>query len=190
MQNFDICTPCKEHYRAESFFRHHRRLRAMRHLGQAWFCLADLARLMGIRLDERSTLKLDPDQRRLAWLECHSQWKKCVMISESGVFALLIHHYVPENRALRQWLTHEVLPQLRRRDELLMDEPQVERLQWLGKTLLMLSWRNESWVRWQDMPNLIPQVPPPSGFWHRLWNRSMDRRPVELADSHGLLKHR
>ncbi|WP_205504982.1 hypothetical protein [Pseudomonas viridiflava] len=22
----------------------------------------------------------------------------------------LVHHYVPENRALRRWLTHEVMP--------------------------------------------------------------------------------
>ena len=35
------------------------------------------------------------------------------MVSESGVYALLIYHYYPENRCLRQWLTHAVVPALR-----------------------------------------------------------------------------
>jgi prophage antirepressor-like protein len=27
------------------------------------------------------------------------------MLSESGVYALLVYHYVPGNRLLREWLT-------------------------------------------------------------------------------------
>ena len=33
-----------------------------------------------------------------------------LMLSESGAYALLLYHYHPENRNLRQWLTHEVVP--------------------------------------------------------------------------------
>jgi prophage antirepressor-like protein len=60
---------------------------------QAWFCLQDTARLMGRPLDERATLKLDPDQRRTAWLSANGQWSKQLLISESGLFAMLVHHY-------------------------------------------------------------------------------------------------
>lgn len=174
--------PILEHYPAECFFRHHRRLRTIRHDGQAWFCLPDLARLMGVRLDERCTIKLDPDQRRTAWLECHGLWEKCLMVSESGVFALLIHHYVPENRALRQWLTHEVLPELHKRTQRMVEEPDMSRLQWLGNTLLMLQWKNESWVRWRDMPCLMAEVPRGRGVWQRIWDRALGRRSAVLRD--------
>ncbi|GAB7532237.1 Bro-N domain-containing protein [Pseudomonas sp. 3A(2025)] len=172
MQNFNICTPCAEHYTAEAFFRHHRRLRAIRHDSQAWFCLADIARLMGAHLDERATLKLDPDQRRLAWLSSHGLWEKCIMVSESGVFALLVHHYIPENRTLRQWRTHEVLPELHRRSERMLEEPNLSRLEWLGNTLQLLHWYNDAWIRWRDMPYLVAKVPKPLRLWERLLGRS------------------
>lgn len=100
-------------FEPQLFIRHHRQLRALQLDHQAWFCLADTARLMGKALDERALRKLDPDQHRVAWLNSDGRWSKQFLISESALFALLVHHYVPENRALRQWLTHEVLPTLR-----------------------------------------------------------------------------
>lgn len=100
-------------FEPQLFIRHHRQLRALQLDHQAWFCLADTARLMGKALDERALRKLDHDQHRIAWLKSDGRWSKQFLISESALFALLVHHYVPENRALRRWLTHEVLPTLR-----------------------------------------------------------------------------
>ncbi|MCQ9424085.1 Bro-N domain-containing protein [Pseudomonas sp. LJDD11] len=151
--------PCTEHFEAIPFIRHHRQLRTTLSDGQAWFCLSDLARLMGWRLDERSTLKLDPDQRRTAWLETFGDFERCTLVSESGVFALLVHHYVPENRTLRRWLTHEVLPELHRRHDRFIELPSVNSLDWLGNSLQLLHWRNESWVRWKDMPGVLVEMP-------------------------------
>lgn len=78
------------------FTRHQRQLRALLLENQAWFCLQDIARLMGKPLDERATWKLDADQRRTAWLDANGQCSKQLLISESGLFTLLVHHYVPE----------------------------------------------------------------------------------------------
>ncbi|WP_241151800.1 hypothetical protein [Pseudomonas viridiflava] len=61
-------SPCTDYLEPTVFIRHHRMLRAVMIGAQAWFPLSDLARLMGKRLDERSTLKLDADQSRTAWL--------------------------------------------------------------------------------------------------------------------------
>lgn len=169
MHTLDPLAPCSDYFDACTFIRHHRLLRAVYLDAQAWFCLADIARLMGARLDERATVKLDPDQRRMAWLQTHGQWEKCLLVSESGVFALLIHHYIPENRALRRWLSHEVLPGLRREEEGSSDEPCMTRLNWLGSSLLMLHWRNQSWVRWADMPEVMHEARPSrAGFWGRM----------------------
>lgn len=105
-----LCTDCVDPL---IFIRHHRALRAVRLGYQCWFSLQDMARLMGKALDERSTRKLDSDQHRHVWLHSHGEWQKCLMISDSGIYALLVHHYVPENRALRLWLSSEVIPMLR-----------------------------------------------------------------------------
>ncbi|MFJ4143041.1 Bro-N domain-containing protein [Pseudomonas sp. NPDC089734] len=162
--------PCTDHFEPTVFIRHHRMLRAVMLDAQVWFPLSDLARLMGKQLDERATFKLDADQRRTAWLLTHGQWEKCLMISESGVFALLVHHYVPENRALRRWLAQEVLPALDARMMDAGDQPQLYQMRWQGHVLGALQWHGELWVKLRDLPELVP-VPADSArepWWRRL----------------------
>ena len=43
----------------------------------------------------------------------HGAVQDTLMLSESGAYAMLLYHYHPENRHLRQWLTHEVVPAMR-----------------------------------------------------------------------------
>ena len=96
------------------FTRHNRFLHAFMQDHEAWFCVQDLGRLMGYPLNERLTLKLDPDQRRNVFLRKDGKIIDCAMVSESGMYALLVHHVIPENRHLRQWLSNEVIPMLRK----------------------------------------------------------------------------
>ncbi|MBX8517108.1 Bro-N domain-containing protein [Pseudomonas cichorii] len=176
MRNIAPTPPCTDHFEATLFSRHHRMLRAIFSEAQAWFCLADLARLMGQTLGERSALKLDADQRRVVWLQANGKWQKQLMVSESGAFALLVHHYVPENRALRQWLTHEVLTVLHAPQNETLDNPRLCHLQWPGTSLSVMQWRDESWIRLRDMPNIAPEIAPPPerGFWQRIGARIDD----------------
>jgi hypothetical protein len=51
-----------------TFHRHNRPLRTFLLESEVWFCASDLGRLMGWRLNERTTLKLEADQRRVVTL--------------------------------------------------------------------------------------------------------------------------
>lgn len=82
MQSSTHSLPCTSHFQATLFTRHNRSIRAISTESQAWFCLTDLARLMGQTLGERSVLKLDADQRRVVWLQAHGDWQKQLMVSE------------------------------------------------------------------------------------------------------------
>ncbi|MBX8525396.1 Bro-N domain-containing protein [Pseudomonas cichorii] len=172
-------SPCTDHFEPTIFIRHHRMLRAVMLDAQVWFPLQDLARLMGKQLDERATLKLDIVQRRTVWLLTHGNWEKCLMISESGVFAMLVHHYVPENRALRRWLAQEVLPALDVRHAEVADQPLLYQMRWQGNALSSLQWRGELWVKLRDLPELVQvQAGVVTGSW---WRRLMGRRRSFLA---------
>ncbi|MBX8498840.1 Bro-N domain-containing protein [Pseudomonas cichorii] len=173
MQKLLSDSPCTSSFQATLFLRHSRMLRAIFTESQAWFCLSDLARLMGQTLGERSALKLDADQRRVVWLQANGKWQKQLMVSESGAFALLVHHYVPENRALRQWLTHEVLPVLHGAQNVTLDNPRLSHLHWPGTSLSVMQWRDEQWIRLRDMPSVAPEVLPlpERGFWRKVMGR-------------------
>ncbi len=95
------------------FTRHHHQLHAVLVESQPWFSASDIGHLMGLHLNPALLRKLDPDQQHTLALITHGHCAPTLMVSESGVYALLIYHYYPENRCLRQWLTHEVVPALR-----------------------------------------------------------------------------
>lgn len=138
------------------FTRHNLQLHALLLENQAWFCARDLGRLMGWFLDERTTRKLDEDQRKTLKLLFHGQPEEMLMISESGAYALLVYHYTPGNRLLRSWLTHEVVPTLRdERQPRSVERPLLSMLDWPEMSLNLLHWQDEGWIRLRDMPYLL-----------------------------------
>ncbi|CDF81899.1 hypothetical protein PKB_0521 [Pseudomonas knackmussii B13] len=140
-----------------AFVRNHRQLRAVLIDRQAWFVAADLARLTNSTLNERITNKLDRDQtRKVVLLNGSGQPEKELLISESGVYMLLVVQlYHPENRELRQWLTNEVVPVLRDAE---LDDPALPRRR-LGAVLwrhtTVLEWQGELWGRLTDAVGVI-----------------------------------
>lgn len=123
---------------------------------QPWFCARDLGRLMGRYLAERMVSKLDEDQRQTLEICHHGQPENMLMLSESGVYALLVYHYSPGHRLLREWLTHQVVPTLRDKHQpRSTDRPMLSLLDWPEMSLSLLHWQDEGWIRLRDMPYLL-----------------------------------
>ena len=142
------------------FTRHNIYLHALLVENQAWFCAHDLGRLMGKFLDERMSRKLDADQRQMMFVYAHGAAEERLMVSESGVYALLVYHYCPEYRLLREWLTHQVVPALRdARPSRAVERPTLSVLDWPQMSLSMLHWQDEPWIRLRDMPCVLADGP-------------------------------
>ncbi|MFJ3481945.1 Bro-N domain-containing protein [Pseudomonas sp. NPDC090202] len=139
-----------------TFHRHNRPLRTFLLESEAWFCARDMGRLMGWPLNERTTRKLDDDQRRVVTLLDRHGEEEVLAVSESAVYTLIVHHSHAENRALRRWITQEVVPCLR--DGLVPppeSQPSLSFLQWPGLSVSLLHWRGEPWIRLRDMPRVV-----------------------------------
>jgi prophage antirepressor-like protein len=118
----------------------------------------DLGRLLRLFLDERAVRKLDPDQHQSAQILIHGVIEDTLLISESGVYALLVYHYCPEYRALREWLTHDVVPALRDAQQpTTNDRPILSLLNWPEMSLSLLHWNNQPWIRLQDVPHMLAE---------------------------------
>ncbi|MFJ2467533.1 Bro-N domain-containing protein [Pseudomonas sp. NPDC087615] len=154
------------------FSRHNLALHALLLENQPWFCARDIGRLMGVHLSERMVNKLDKDQRCVLWIEFSRQSEKQLMLSESGVYALLVYHYVPGNRLLREWLTHQVVPALRdAADSGNSNRPMLSLLDWPEMSLSLLHWQDEGWIRLRDMPYLLNDQPQRRATTIRPWWR-------------------
>ena len=165
------------------FTRHNLSLHALLLENQPWFCARDVGRLMGVHLNDRVVSKLDEDQRHTLSIRYHGQPEQRLMLSESGVYALLVYHYAPGNRLLREWLTHQVVPALR--DALPSDNadrPMLSLLDWPEMSLSLLHWQDEGWIRLRDMPLLLlsrkrRRVPIGKPWWRRVLEVIQPSRP-------------
>lgn len=156
------------------FTRHNLHLHALLLENQPWFCARDLGRLMGFHLNDRVVSKLDEDQRHTLLIDYHGQPEKRLMLSESGAYALLVYHYAPGNRLLREWLTHQVVPALRDAGQSKKaDRPMLSLLDWPEMSLSLLHWQDEGWIRLRDMPFLLlgrtrRRVPAVKPWWRKV----------------------
>ena len=155
------------------FTRHKLHLHALLLENQPWFCARDLGRLLRLYIEERTVRKLDPDQHQTARMLIHGTLENTLLISESGVYALLVYHYCPEYRGLREWLTHDVVPALRDAQQPTSTErPILSLLNWPEMSLSLLHWNNQPWIRLQDVPLMMTereQARHPVGSW---WKRA------------------
>ena len=148
---------CNDDYLIPHIFtRHKLHLHALLLENQPWFSARDLGRLIRLYIDERTLRKLDPDQSQTARMLIHGSLENTLLISESGVYALLVYHYCPEYRGLREWLTRDVVPALRDAQQPATSErPVLSLLNWSEMSLSLLHWNNQPWIRLQDVPQML-----------------------------------
>lgn len=78
------------------------------------------------------------------------------MMSESTDYMMLVHHFTPENRSLRRWLTQDVINVVR--DEHSLHDAQVPSgslLCWAEFAASTLHWQNEPWIGLRDVLEIL-----------------------------------
>ena len=90
-------------------------IRAMRgEDGQPWFVAKDVCDALGLGRQQDSTRYLDDDEKGECLVNTPSGNQRMVTVSEAGLYSLILRSRKPEAHAFKRWVTHEVLPALRR----------------------------------------------------------------------------
>lgn len=94
------------------------KVRVVIHNGEPWFIAKDLCECLGLEnisealrgLDEDEKITLsNPDGNPRAGIPHQMN-----VVSESGLYSLVIRSRKPEAKAFKRWVTHEVLPSIRK----------------------------------------------------------------------------
>lgn len=88
-------------------------VRVMLRDGEPWFVAADVCRVLEIVNTTQAVQRLDEDEVTLCQIE--GSHRQTNLISESGLYALVLRSDKPAARRFRKWVTADVLPALRRR---------------------------------------------------------------------------
>jgi anti-repressor protein len=80
-----------------------------------WFAGVDIGRILGYSDPQQAIEKLDEDERKLDSVRHGSgQKRKTWTVNESGLYSLILTSTKPEAKAFKRWVTHEVLPAIRK----------------------------------------------------------------------------
>ncbi|MDR0618293.1 MAG: Bro-N domain-containing protein [Bacteroidales bacterium] len=86
---------------------------------EPWFVAKDVCNILGIRNASLTRFDLDEDEAGVHKMYIRSksgvnQQREMVIVSESGLYALIFHSHKPGAKAFRKLVTSEVLPAIRR----------------------------------------------------------------------------
>ncbi|MFF2852599.1 BRO family protein [Streptomyces sp. NPDC058001] len=91
--------------------------------GEPWFVGKDACDAVGISKYRDALVQLDEDERVSAAVDTPGGAQQMVLVSEPGVYALLLISRSPRAKSFRRWLTHEVIPSLRRTGSYSIEPP-------------------------------------------------------------------
>ena len=90
--------------------------------GTPWFVASDVAKILGYRMASDMTRRLDEDERGTRSVRTLGGTQEMTVITESGLYSAILGSKVEGARDFKRWVTHEVLPSIRKRGGYLTPE--------------------------------------------------------------------
>ena len=91
--------------------------------GEIWFVAADVCRALELSDTHKAVDRLDDDEKGTNSIPTLGGPQDMLTVNEPGLYALILGSRKPEARAFKRWITHEVLPQIRRTGAYFTGEP-------------------------------------------------------------------
>ena len=82
--------------------------------GEPWFVAKDGCDMLALGTPRSSIALLDEDERGVHSMDTPSGKQEMGIISEAGLYSLIIRSRKPEAKAFKRWVTHDVLPSIRK----------------------------------------------------------------------------
>ena len=86
-------------------------LRSIEKDGEIWFAAPDICRSLQIQNTTQALLNLDADERSMFYIAPQVEMN---FVSEPGLYTLISRSNKPNAKTFRRWVTHEVLPSIRK----------------------------------------------------------------------------
>lgn len=82
--------------------------------GEPWFVAKDVCKCLAIGNTSDVVAALDDDEKGIDIIDTPGGKQEMSIISEAGLYSLILRSRKPEAKAFKRWITHEVLPSIRR----------------------------------------------------------------------------
>ena len=82
--------------------------------GEPWFVASDVCRALEIKNNRDAITRLDPDEKGVALTDTPGGIQEVSVVSESGLYSLVLSSRKPEAKLFKRWIIHDVIPAIRK----------------------------------------------------------------------------
>lgn len=105
--------------------------------GEPWFVAKDVCDALCLGRQHDSTRYLDADEKGEGLVDTPSGRQTMVVINEPGFYKLVLKSRKPEAKAFQRWVTHEVLPSIRKKGGYIAAAPDETPEQIMARAVLL-----------------------------------------------------
>ncbi len=98
------------------------KVRAIERNGEPWFVAADVCKALEISDTWNALQRLDDDEKGTCSISTPGGEQKMNIINEPGLYTLVLGSRKSEAKAFKRWITHEVIPSIRKHGAYLTPE--------------------------------------------------------------------
>lgn len=80
--------------------------------GEPWFVAVDVCR--ALKIDRTQVRRLDSDEKGMRLIHTLGGEQNMTIVNEPGLYSLVLSSRKPEAKAFKRWITHEVIPAIRK----------------------------------------------------------------------------
>lgn len=97
-------------------------VRTMMRDGEPWFVAADVCRALELDRTWNALQRLDEDEKGTTSISTLGGEQEVSIINEAGLYTLVLGSRKPEAKVFKRWITHEVIPSIRKNGAYLTPE--------------------------------------------------------------------
>lgn len=115
-------------------------IRTMTQNGEPWFVGKDVAELLGYAKPQNAiAAHVDDEDKTLAPIQggCSTGTQNTIIINESGLYSLILSSKLPSAKAFKRWITHEVIPSIRKTGGYIEGQEHMSDADLMAKALLV-----------------------------------------------------
>lgn len=130
------------------------RLRTIQREDGLWWVLRDVCRVLSIQNAADIKKRLDDDEKGVGQIYTPGGTQEVTIINEPGLYTVILRSDKPEAKAFKRWVTHDVLPTIRRTGTYGVSQKQLDRLSAAQK--MLADWRSLT-AQWEEMTSAACQ---------------------------------
>lgn len=82
--------------------------------GDLLFVASDVCKVLEITNERNAYSRLDEDEKDVRFVDTPGGRQQMVVVNEAGLYSLILRSNKPQAKTFKRWITHEVLPAIRR----------------------------------------------------------------------------